>query len=116
MSNPSMFGHHKKHTNIKLSPFHYKWCNILIKLEGGVVGNYVNVISKFGYDQINISYRNLLLRNMSNPIKFGSHKKHIKIKLFRFDPKWCNNFQKISGIVVVTSVKVILKFGYDISY
>ena len=35
---------------------------------------------KFGYDQINIAYINMLLKNMSNPSKFGSHKKYSKIK------------------------------------
>ena len=35
-----------------------------MKLEGSVDMTYVNVIPKFGYDQINISYRHALLKNM----------------------------------------------------
>ena len=38
-----------------------------MKLEGSVIVIYVNVILKFGYDQINISYKNSLLENMPNP-------------------------------------------------
>ena len=48
-----------------------------MKLEGIVDVIYVNVIFKFGYDQINISYRNVLLKIMSNLHKFGCHKKKI---------------------------------------
>ena len=51
-----------------------------MKLEERVNVTYVNVIPKFGNDQINISHRNALLKNMSNPSKFGRNKKHSKIK------------------------------------
>ena len=51
-----------------------------MKLEGSVELSNVNVILKFGYDQINISYRYVLLKNMSNLSKFGSHKKVTKLK------------------------------------
>ena len=40
-----------------------------MKLEHGVDVAYVNVISKFGYDQINISYGNVLLKNISKSQK-----------------------------------------------
>ena len=43
-----------------------------MKLEGIVELTYVNVIPKFGYDKINISYRKVLLENISNPNKFSS--------------------------------------------
>ena len=46
-----------------------------MKFEGSVKLTCVNVIPKFGYDPKNISYRNALLKNMSNPSKSGSHKK-----------------------------------------
>ena len=62
-----------------------------MKLGGIVVLTSVKVILKFGYDHINISYRNALFKNMSNPSKFGSHKRLKK----------------------VTLAKVILKVGYD---
>ena len=41
-----------------------------MKLESSVDMTYVNRIAKFGYDQINISYRNMLLKNISIPSKF----------------------------------------------
>ena len=40
---------------------------------------FVKVVLKFCYDQINISYRNALLKNMSNPGKFGGHKNIAKL-------------------------------------
>ena len=52
---------------IKLSRIHSEWCNIFMKLKGSVDVTYVKVIPKIGYDQINISYRYALLKNMSNP-------------------------------------------------
>ena len=48
--------------------------------ESIVVVTSVKVIPKFGYDHIKMSYRNALLKNMSNPSKFGGHKKHGKSK------------------------------------
>ena len=44
-----------------------------LKVGGIVEVTYVNVISKFGYDQINTSYRKALSKNMSNLSKFGGH-------------------------------------------
>ena len=44
-----------------------------MKLNGNVVVTYVKIILKFGYDQINISHRNALLKNIPNPSKFGGH-------------------------------------------
>ena len=58
-----------------------------MKLEGCVDVTYVNMITKFCYDQINISFRNALLKNMSNFSKFGSHEKPSKIKLSHFHSK-----------------------------
>ena len=46
-----------------------------MKLEGSVELSYVNMILKFGYDQINNCYRNTLMKNMSNLSKSGGHKK-----------------------------------------
>ena len=46
-----------------------------MKLDGSVELTYVNVILKFGYDEINFSYKNGLLKNLSNLCKFGGHKK-----------------------------------------
>ena len=46
-----------------------------MKLEGSVELTFVNVISKFGYDQINFSYRNALWKTYPNLSKFGGHKK-----------------------------------------
>ena len=37
-----------------------------MKHTGSVELTYVNVIFKFGYDQINISYRNALLKNVKS--------------------------------------------------
>ena len=37
-----------------------------MKLDDIVVVTYANVILKFGYDHINNSYRNVVLKNMSN--------------------------------------------------
>ena len=51
-----------------------------MKLGGIVVVTYVKVIFKFGDDQINISYRKALLKNISIPNKFDGHIKHSKIK------------------------------------
>ena len=48
-----------------------------MKHQGSVELTCVNVISKFEYDQINISYTNALLKNMSNPSKFSGHEKNI---------------------------------------
>ena len=56
-----------------------------MKLKESVEVAYVNVISKFGYDQINISFRNVLLKHTSNPSKFAG-----KIIRSHFCPKWCN--------------------------
>ena len=39
-----------------------------MKLDKKVELIYFWVIIKFGYDQINISYRNVLLKNISNPV------------------------------------------------
>ena len=46
-----------------------------MKLEGSVVVTSIKVILKFGYDEINISCRNALMKNMPNPNKVCSHKK-----------------------------------------
>ena len=46
-----------------------------MKLKDSVDMTYDNGIAKFGYDQLNISYRKTLLKNMSNPNKFNGHKK-----------------------------------------
>ena len=48
-----------------------------MKLKSNVVVTYVNLV---GYDQINIPYRNVQLKIMSNCSKFGGHKTHSKIK------------------------------------
>ena len=40
-----------------------------MRLEGIVIVTLIKVIPMFGYDQINDSYRNALLKNMSNPVK-----------------------------------------------
>ena len=37
-----------------------------MKLKGSVRVTYVNVITRFGYDQINISYRNALLKHVKS--------------------------------------------------
>ena len=50
-----------------------------MKLKGGVAVTNVKVIFKFGYDQINVSYRNVLLKNMSNLSKFSSCEKRAKL-------------------------------------
>ena len=44
----------------------------------------VKVILKVGYDQINISYRNVLLKNISNPSKISSTQNHCKIKGYKW--------------------------------
>ena len=64
-SNPSKLDGHKKHNKIKWSCFHHKWWTIFQKVGGFVVVTNVKVIFKF--DHINISYRYVLLKNMSNP-------------------------------------------------
>ena len=51
-----------------------------MKLEGNVDVTHINVNPKSGYKEINIACRNMLLKNMSNPSKFGGLKKHGKIK------------------------------------
>ena len=45
-----------------------------MKIESSVDMAYVYVISKFGCDRRNISFRNVLLKNMSYLSKFGGHK------------------------------------------
>ena len=37
-----------------------------MKLEGSVDVAYINVVPKFAYDHINISYINVLLKNMKS--------------------------------------------------
>ena len=44
-----------------------------MKIKCSVDVTYVNEIAKLGYDQINISYRKALLKNMSNSSKFSGH-------------------------------------------
>ena len=46
-----------------------------MKLGDIVVVTFVKTILKFGYDKINISYINVLLKHMSNHSKFGGHRK-----------------------------------------
>ena len=50
-----------------------------MKLGGIAEVTFVKVILKFGYDHINISYINALLKKMSNPSKFGIHKNTAKL-------------------------------------
>ena len=73
MSNLSKFGSHKKHSKIKRSVSYPEWFNICMKLEGSVELTYVNVILLFVNEQINISDRKALLKNLSNPNLFGDH-------------------------------------------
>ena len=51
-----------------------------MELKGSVALTYVNVILKFGYDHLNISYRNVPLENISNLSKFRDHMWQSKIK------------------------------------
>ena len=46
-----------------------------MNLEGSVDVTFFNVIPKFSYDKINISYRNAQLKNMSNLRKVGGNTK-----------------------------------------
>ena len=48
---------------------------IFQKVSSIVVVTYVKLIPKFGYDQINISSRKVLFKNMSNLSKFDGHNK-----------------------------------------
>ena len=83
-----------------------------MKLEGSMKVTSVKVIFKFGYDQINIPYGKALLKNISNPNKFDGHKNIANLNdlIFIIDGEIS---QKVGGIVVVTSVKVTVEFGYD---
>ena len=68
-----------------------------MKLGGIAVVTSVNVVLKFQYDDINIFYRILLLKNMSNPSEFGSHKNIAKIN----DPIFIINGEISLQILVV---------------
>ena len=79
----------------------------------------LSVHLKFGYDHINISYRNGLLKNTSNPSKICGHKKQMaKLNDLVFIINGEISSRRlvvllVGGIVVVTDVSVIVKFGYD---
>ena len=47
---------------IEWSHFHPKWWNICMDVKGSVELSYVYVLSNFGYEQINISHRKVLLK------------------------------------------------------
>ena len=49
------------------------------------------------------------LKTCQIPSKIGGHKKHSKIKMISFK----NIFMRLEGSVNMTSVQVIVKFGYD---
>ena len=80
----------------------------LPEVDGNVVVTSVKVILKFGYDQINISYGNALLKNMPNPVSLVTITKHNKIKCPSFHHKWWNIVLKLGSIVKVTLAKIIL--------
>ena len=50
------------------------------KVDGILVLTHVNMICKFGYDQINLFHRKALLKSISNPNKFGGYEKHRNTK------------------------------------
>ena len=90
------------HVKLQRSNFYPEFRNIFTSLEGIVVGTSMKVISKIGYDQITISYRNVPLKALETNPK--NHKKHRKIKMI-FYPSWC------IIMMDVTYVQIISKFG-----
>ena len=56
-------------SNFKGLVFTLKVKKIFMRLKGIVVVIFIKVISKFDFDQINISYRNMLLKKHAKPWK-----------------------------------------------